>query len=418
MHTQGVLFEADFPRAEYDARYARARQVMEELDIDALLLSLGIHIRYLAGYRTPFWGDAPGMPLVLVPRDPAMVPTLILSRYMQFTAGTSWIEDVRYVSPERPAPFNDPCDLAADVVKSHGLARGSIAMDVGNSVRDNMPVIGFDRLRAALPGVHVVDAETVTSPLRQIKSAAEIDVLRRVCRTTCAAWQAGLEALHEGMSEKQLAATVCSAILAIGEEAGLIRPWALYMASGRDMAVWCNVLPSPYRLQRGDLVLIDGGAICKGYHADIIRWGAIGQLPDEDQYLMDVATEANAACRSAIKAGVPCAEIHRIGAEVYRRSRIDHDDWKSFGPAGHGVGLDVHEAPFLIPTNEMPLKAGMVITVEPLIVKTRAGRYAADSAQRYEGRAPDMCAVEDNVLVTEAGYELLTQLQPYIWRSR
>jgi Xaa-Pro dipeptidase len=426
VHTDGIFYEADFPRAEYEARYARARRVMEELGIDALLLSLGIHIRYLAGYRTPFWGDAPGIPLALIPRDPAVAPALILSRHMEFTAGTSWIEDVRYVSPERPAPFNDQCDLAADLVKSKGLARGAIAMDVGDAVRDNMPTIAFDRIRAALPDARVVDAATVMSPLRQVKSAAEIEVLRRACHTTCAAWQAGLEALREGMSEKELAAVVCSAILSCGEEAGLIRPWALYMASGRDMAVWCNVLPSPYRLQQGDLVLIDGGATCKGYHADIIRWGAIGPLSDEDRYLADVATEANAACRSAIKAGVSCAEIHRVGAEVYRRSQIDHDDWKVWGPAGHGVGLEVHEAPFLTPANplatagdyrEALLQAGMVITVEPLIVKTRSGRFAADPAQCYQGRAPDMCAVEDNVVVTDGGCELLTPLQPYVWRS-
>ena len=417
MHTPGILYEAEFHPAEYRARYEKARGAMDCLGIDALLLSLGIHLRYLAGYRTPFWGDAPGIPLALIPRDPAVAPALILSRHMEFTAQTSWIEDVRYSSPQQPSPLDHPCDMAVELVTSRGLAGATLAMDIGNAVLDNMPTAAFDRIRAGLPQACIVDAAPAMSQIRQIKSAAEVEVLRRVCHTTCEAWRAGLEALKEGMREKDLAAVVCSTILRVGEEAGMIRPWAIYMASGRDMAGWCNVLPSPYQLQRGDLVLIDGGATCKGYHADIIRWGAIGEPSAEDRYLLDVATEAHVACRSAVKAGVPCSEIHRIGADVFRRSRMDHDDWAVWGPAGHGIGLEVHEAPFLLPDNDRPLQAGMVITIEPLIVRTRSGRFATDPARRHQGHAPDMWAVEDDLVVTEDGHELLTPLQPYVWTT-
>jgi Xaa-Pro dipeptidase len=417
MDTHGVLFEADFPPAEYRARYERAQAVMDASGVDAVLLSLGIHLRYLAGYRTPFWGDAPGIPLALMPRDPAVSPTLILSRNLEFTAQTSWIKDVRYFAPERCAPFNDPCDLAVDVIRSAGLARGTIAMDLGNAVLDNMPAAAFDRIRSGLPDARFVDAADTMSRLRQIKSPAEIEVLRSACRTTCDAWRVGLESIREGMREKDLAAEICCAILRAGDEAGQIRPWVIYMASGRDMRVWCNVLPGHYQLRSGDLVLIDGGATCKGYHADIIRWGAVGEPSADDRYVLDVALEAHAACRSAIRAGVPCSEVYRVGADIYRRSRIDHDDWTARPPAGHGIGLEVHEAPFLTPDNQSPLQPGMVITVEPLIVRTLSGRFATDPTRCYDGRAPDMAAVEDDVVVTENGCELLTPPQPHVWIS-
>jgi len=415
MHTHEVLFEADFPKEEYAARYARARQLMDEKGLDALLLSLGIHLRYLTGYRTPFWGDSPGTPLALIPRDASKAPTLILSRYSEYTRDTTWIEDVRFTQPDQPSPFNNLLELAIDAIHSKGLARGAIGMDIGNAVRDNMPQVAFETIKGGLPEVRILDSASVMNPLRVIKSPAEIEALRNACNTSAAAWKAGLEALTEGMSEKELAAEICSAILQSGEEAGLYRPWIIYMAAGQDMAVWCNVLPGNYRVRKGDLVLVDGGCTRKGYHCDFIRWGVIGKPSAEDNYLLETAIQANAACRQKIRAGISCAEVQAAGAEVFNTASINHEDWMVLGQVGHGAGLDVHEEPFITAGNETLLEPGMVITVEPVIVKTKAGRFAQDPAKRYEGRAPDMMVVEDMVLVTETGYELLTPLQPYYW---
>jgi Xaa-Pro aminopeptidase len=415
MNTNEALFEADFPKEEYAARYARARQLMDEKGLDALLLSLGIHLRYLTGYRTPFWGDSPGTPLALIPRDASKAPTLILSRYSEYTRDTTWIEDVRFTQPDQPSPFNNLLELAIDAIHSKGLARGAIGMDIGNAVRDNMPQVAFETIKGGLPEVRILDSASVMNPLRVIKSPAEIEALRNACNTSAAAWKAGLEALSEGMSEKELAAVICRTILQAGEEAGLYRPWIIYMAAGQDMAVWCNVLPGNYRVQKGDLVLVDGGCTRKGYHCDFIRWGVIGEPSVENRYLLETAIQANAACRAKIRAGVTCGEVQAAGAEVFNASSIDHEEWMALGQVGHGAGLDVHEDPFITAGNETLLEPGMVITVEPVIVKTSAGRFAKDPAKRYQGRAPDMMVVEDMVLVTESGYELLTPLQPYFW---
>jgi Xaa-Pro dipeptidase len=415
MYTDEILFEADYPDVEYTARYNMARQLMDEMGVDALLLSLGTHLRYLTGYRTPFWGDLQTLPVALIPRDREKTPTLILSRYSEFTAGTTWIEDIRYTQPDRPSPFNSPLGLAIDAVKSMGLDHGVIGMDIGSAVRDNMSYIAFEEIKRGLPEMKLVDASTVISPLRAIKSPAEIATLRSACNTSAIAWQAGMEALAKGMSLKELAAIICSKILQAGEEAGLYRPWIIYMAAGQDMRVWCNVLANNYRVQTGDLVLVDGGCTRKGYHCDFIRWGVIGDLSTENQYLLETAIQANAACRSKIRAGVTCGDVQAAGAEVFKKSDIDHEDWMVLSQVGHGVGLDVHEEPFITEGNETLLKPGMVITVEPVVVKTSAGRFAKDPTKRYEGRAPDMIVVEDNILVTESGYELLTPLQPYFW---
>jgi len=417
MNTDGILFEADFPKEEYLARYTKACQLMDAIGIDALLLSLGIHLRYLTGYRTPFWGDLQVLPLALIPRDKEKAPILILSRYSEYTAGTSWIEDIRFTQPDRPSPFNSPLELVIDAVKAMGLDKGVIGMDIGSAVRDNMPYTAFEEIKQGLPGMKVVDASTVISPLRTIKSPAEIQVLQNACYTSGVAWQAGLEALKAGMSEKELAAVICSAVLQTGEEAGLFRPWIIYMAAGQDMKVWCNVLAGNYKVQNGDLVLVDGGCTRKGYHCDFIRWGVIGEPSSEDNYLLETAILANAACRQKIRAGVSCNEVQGAGAEVFKNSSIDHEDWIVLGQAGHGVGLDVHEDPFITAGNETLLEPGMIITVEPVIVKTSGGRFAKDPIKRYQGRAPDMMVVEDMVLVTETGYELLTPLQPYAWRT-
>jgi Xaa-Pro aminopeptidase len=415
MEIKEIIFEADFPLEEYQARYCKAQSKMEEEGIDALLLSLGIHLRYLTGFRSPFWGDAPGLPLALIPKDSNHEPVLILSRYNEYTSDSSWIEDIRFVHSDRPAPFNDPLVLAEDTLKSWELSEGVIGMDISSSVRDNIPITAFEKLKLGLPNARIVDTSSVLTPLRQIKSPAEIEILKNACQTSGLAWKAGLEALKEGMSEKELAAVIGSTILKEGEEAGLYRPWIIYMAAGSDLSVWCNVLPGNYRVQKGDLVLVDGGCTRKGYHCDFIRWGVVGEPSREDQYLLDTAIEAIAACKEAIKPGVSCGDIHAIGKKVYKAASIDQDDWQVWSPAGHGIGLEVHEAPFLSPRNETILEPGMVITVEPLIVKTKSGRFSLDPDNRYRGRAPDMMVVEDNILVTENGYELLTPLQPYFW---
>jgi len=415
METKEIIFEADFSSEEYQDRYQKAQNKMEQEGIDALLLSMGIHLRYLTGFRSPFWGDAPGSPLALIPKDTNHEPVLILSRYSEYTSESSWIKDIRYIQSDRQAPFNDPLALAVDTLKSWGLSEGVIGMDISSSVRDNMPFTAFESIKLGLPNARIVDTNSVLTPLRQIKSAAEIEVLKNACETSMAAWKAGLEALSEGMSEKELAAVIGTTILEIGEEAGLYRPWIIYMASGSDLSVWCNVLPGNYRVQKGDLVLIDGGCTRKGYHCDFIRWGVIGEPSRVDQYLLDTAVEAITACKETIKPGVTCGEIHAIGKKVYEAANIDHDDWQVWSPAGHGIGLEVHEEPFLSPGNEIILQPGMVITIEPLIVKTKVGRFAQDPNNLYRGRAPDMMVVEDNILVTENGYELLTPLQPYLW---
>jgi Xaa-Pro dipeptidase len=415
METKGILFEADFPRWEYESRYLKAQQLMDEKGVDALLLSLGIHLRYLTGYRSPFWGDAPGIPLALIPKDLSSEPTLILAPHTEYTTESTWIGNIRYVRPDSSVPLNDPLALAIDTIKSSGLDKGVIGMDISSSVRDNMPFAAFEFIKLGLPGVQVVDSNIIMSPLRQIKSALEIEALRSACNTSGLAWKAGLESLKEGMSEKELAEVIGGTILKAGEEAGLFRPWIIYMAAGKDLSVWCNLLPGNYRLQDQDLVLVDGGCTRKGYHCDFIRWGVMGKPSKEYEYLLETAIEALTACKEAIKPGVSCGNIHRVGAEVYKNSKIDQSEWQVWAPAGHGVGLDVHEEPFLTPDNEEILKPGMVITVEPLIVKTKTGRFAQDPSNRYNGYAPDMMVMEDIVVVSETGYELLTPLQPYYW---
>lgn len=415
METKEIIFEADFPPEEYQTRYRKAQSKMEEEGIDALLLSLGIHLRYLTGFRSPFWGDAPGSPLALIPKDTNHEPVLILSRFSEYTSESSWIEDIRYVQTDRHAPFNDPIALAIDAIKSKSLDNGVIGMDISSSVRDNMAHTAFESIKQGLPDVRVVDSNAVLSPLRQIKSPAEIELLKNACQTSGLAWKAGLEALKEGMSEKELAAVIGSTILKEGEEAGLYRPWIIYMASGSDLSVWCNILPGNYRVQKGDLVLIDGGCTRKGYHCDFIRWGVIGKPSREHHYLLDTAVEALTACKESVKAGVTCGDVHAIGKKVYEAAKINHDEWQVWSPAGHGIGLEVHEEPFLTSDSEIILKAGMVITIEPLIIKIKTGRFAQNPNSLYKGHAPDMIVVEDNILVTENGYELLTPLQPYLW---
>ena len=191
-----------------------------------------------------------------------------------------------------------------------------------------------------------------------------------------------------------------------GREAGLLRQWFLTINSGREMEVWSNPLPTGYRLKPGDMVMLDGGYICRGYHTDFIRWGCVGSPSAEEQRLHRLVLAGAEAARGTIKAGVSCATVFRAAQEVFLQAGVEEQIVDSLRGFGHGVGLHVREGPYIEPDEMTELQPGMVMAVEP---------WLPNLANPNQG--PDLFAIEDMVVVTEEGYELLTPLKRELWVS-
>jgi Xaa-Pro aminopeptidase len=181
------------------------------------------------------------------------------------------------------------------------------------------------------------------------------------------------------------------------------------MASGPlRYKLGANAVASDYALNDGDLVLMDGGAVFGGYVTDYIRQACVGHPTDEQLSFFAITVEANDAAIAAIRPGVSGADVYEAAMDVF--DRRDVRKYTVNNIIGHGVGMDIHEVPWLgerdtVYTSGTILQPGMVVCVEPVFAR-------ANDPERKKGT----WIVEDKVLITETGHEVLTaNLSKELW---
>ena len=243
----------------------------------------------------------------------------------------------------------------------------------------------LEHLRAQLPHATFVDGEPVLWQMRVIKSEPEI----RLCRLAAAATEAGIDkaysSLKVGMSELELDQILLEEIA----RHGAYREWN-HVAFGPKGAH--NVRPTENRIAANQVARLDVGGNFEGYVCDMSRVAVLGQASDELRRVHDAVLKAHEAVCGVIEPGVPGRILHETATKI-----LDRADLKSLNPIfGHGVGRDLHEPPYLGASCDMPLEVGMLMTVE--------------IALRVEGLGS--INVEDEVLITESGYEMITTSSP------
>jgi Xaa-Pro dipeptidase len=197
-----------------------------------------------------------------------------------------------------------------------------------------------------------------------------------------------LEAVKPGMTEQGVAAELMVNLLRGGSEG---MPFAPLVQSGPNSA-------SPHggtssrRLEVGDLLLLDFGAMVDGYPSDITRTFAVGEVDAELPDVYRIVRAANAAGQAAVRPGVSCQDVDRAARRVIEDA--------GYGPyfihrTGHGLGLEVHEPPYIVDGNEQTLEVGMTFTIEPGVYLPGRGGIR----------------VEDNVVVTKDGCDSLTTFE-------
>jgi Xaa-Pro aminopeptidase len=390
---------AEFPPREYFFRYARARALMELYEIDALLLSQEINVRYFSGFLTLAWCSRFRPYLVLLPRDASVAASLIVPTMEAGNARyTSWVPDATvFPAQEDPVPY------IADVIKTKLSAGAKIGTELGFGQRLGMTTHQLDSLRAAIAPGSFVDGTPVTQAVRMIKSPAEVARLRRACEISQAGVQAGWEALRPGMTEKELAAVMASTMFAEGAEFGT-QPSFLTLFAGPERYRMPNTIASDYELSVGDLIVIDGGAVYGGYATDFIRQASLGEPTRDQRRWFEICVDANDAAIDAIQPGRTGADVYEAAMSVFQAEGVL--EYNLVNIVGHGTGMEVHELPWLgerdrVYTTNTTLRPGMVVCIEPVIA-------GMDGSQWRSG----MFIVEDKVLVTEHGHEVLTAILP------
>ena len=249
----------------------------------------------------------------------------------------------------------------------------------------------FSYLQRQLPHCRLVPRKSEVEAMREIKSRAEVESIRRSVELNSMAFEAACADAEPGWMESRFAAEVEFRMRSLGAEGAA---FPTIVASGAHAAL-PHAWPRGESIRAESLVVIDQGAILDGYCSDMTRMIAVGDPDKTQKRLVEAVLEAQEAAIEAIRPGVECQMVDSRARQVLRKTtvcgvRLD----KAFTHStGHGLGLEIHETPRIAPAQTQRLEAGMVVTVEP-------GVY-------LEGRAG--VRVEDVVAVTARGCEVLTR---------
>lgn len=245
-----------------------------------------------------------------------------------------------------------------------------------------LPAVAYEAITKALPQTTFVDIESEVAQLRRRKSPLEIRMLREAGRITDAALEAARDEIRPGITEYELMAKIGYVLHSMGAE------WAFppCVVSGVENPIPIREATSR-RLQEGDSVMIDIGASYHGYQADASRTYVLGTPNQEQRRVWDTILRAYDAALELARPGIPCNAMHQAAVQV-----IEEAGYRLVHRIGHGIGLATSFEWPSLDTETSPLVPGMTFCIEPGIYIPGAGNMK----------------LEDDVVITEDGYELLT----------
>src|SRR5580704_14209364 len=317
------------------ARRERARQKIAEAGADAALITAAPNVRYLSGLASS------NAALLLLASGPAVLATD--SRYA--LAAQRDCPDLELVI-ER---FIEP-RLATEVTRR---ALRTVAFEA-----HEMSVERHAELAAKAGGVTTVPFGRRIEELRTVKDPSELELLATACRISGQAIAGVFALIRPGLTERQLAAALDRRMVDLGAE----RPaFDTIVASGPNGAIPHHA-PTDRPLQRGDLVTMDFGALYDGYHADMTRTVAIGAVADWQREIYDLVALAQQVGIAVLSDGVEAGAVDAAARDVIEAA--GHSAHFQHG-LGHGVGLEIHEAPMLGYGRTGKLSDRVPVTVEP-----------------------------------------------------
>lgn len=394
--------DADFPLEEYEARYQKLKELMRASGIDCVLVTHGDNLGYFSGFRraaTSRGGYCLLLPLVGTPQ-------LVLKRmYVPDAEATSWVKDLHPWGGARR--FELPTShmrYVSQILAQLGLDKKTIGMEFGNGMRVEATQLEIESLRAGLPQGRFVDASGLFWKLRLVKSPAEVECLRKACLVTVKAMEEGLKSVRPGVSERELLRIVYMKMLEQGAED---LPLNLYMHvfGGPISYALGDPRPSHRKLERGDLVIFDGGSCEKGYFSDITRVACIGEPTRKQSNMYNAALSATNAAIDEVRPGQKIQKVSDVAGAIIRKE--GYEKYNPFDGVGHSIGLEVHEPPTVGPQDgDVTIEPNMVFAIET---------WLYDEPLLHGGVGDAQVGFEDNVLVTREGHEILTRLKSDLW---
>jgi Xaa-Pro dipeptidase len=264
-----------------------------------------------------------------------------------------------------------------------GLETGQVGIEPGH-----LRILELRLLEAGAPRVNFVSAEEALSNLRIQKDAQELSLMRKAADIAQRALQATLPQVKIGITEAELASELTLKLLRHGSDPIFTFPPIISFGPNTANP---HAFPSERKLAAGDLLLFDWGATYQGYASDITRTFAIGKVETELAQIAQIVKQANAAARTLAAPGVAAGDIDLAARQV-----IEQAGYGKFFThrTGHGLGMEIHEPPYIRSGSSFLLQPGMTFTIEPGIYLPGRGGVR----------------VEDDCVITADGMETLTSL--------
>lgn len=350
----------------FATRLAKLRQLLKKSDADSLLVTKTVNVTYLTG----FTGD--DSYLLVTPRSQVLLSDFRFIEQLEEECpgletairrqGTTMLQNVA-------------AQVAARKVKTLGVEAESMSVSV------------FQQLGAQCGDQSLVATSGLVESLREIKDREEIDEIRESVRLAQKAFEVVRASLRGDQTEKLIASDLEYQIRRFGGRGCSFSP----IVGVGPRAALPHAVVTDRRIEESDFVLVDWGAKAGLYASDLTRILVTGKISPKLERVYGVVLRAQLKAIEAIRPGALMSEIDAAARDVIAKAGFgDH-----FGHGlGHGIGLEIHEAPRLAVNQHQPLRAGMVVTVEPGIYLPGWGGVR----------------IEDDVLVTRSGHEVLSNV--------
>ncbi|MBV9144908.1 MAG: aminopeptidase P family protein [Acidobacteria bacterium] len=365
---------------ERQQRMERARQLMRDNHLDAIVMAGGTSLLYFTNIH---WGNSERLFAAVLPAkgEPFYVcPAFENGRAREQIANgpggnnpdvRTWEEDV------------DPYQVLARGLKDRGIVGGRLGIE------ERTPFVFSDGIAKAAPQVSVASATPVTAGCRMIKTPHELELMQLANEVTLQAYEAVYHALQEGMTQYDFANLIAAAYGRLGfrGEASVNVGEASALPHGSA---------KPQTIKEGTIVLIDDGCTVEGYQSDISRTFVLGKPTDKMRKVFDIVHQAQSTALKQARPGVEAQSVDAAARKVITDA--------GYGPGyryfthrvGHGIGMDGHEWPYLVHGDTLALRANMTFSDEPGIYIP--GEFGV--------------RLEDDMHITEDGARLFTPQSP------
>jgi Xaa-Pro dipeptidase len=371
------------PGSIYSNRQEKLEGLIQEAGLDCVVLNPGPSMLYLTGLHFHLM-ERPTVVIFV----PGKAPFMVLPALEKQKLTGLPFEISPFMYADNPQTWQDAFDQAAKATRLDGMKAGVESL--------TLRVLELRFLEKAAAHAQFISADESLSQLRICKDEMEIETMQQAVDIAQKAFLATLSTMKAGQSEREIAAELTLQLLHNGSDPEIA--FSPIVSSGPNGAN-PHATPGERKLASGDLLVVDWGATCNSYISDLTRTVAFGSIDSEWEQIAALVQAANQAGRLAARPGIPAGEVDRAARSVIEKAGYG----KYFTHrVGHGIGMQVHEEPYMYAENELVLKPGMAFTVEPgIYIPGRNG-----------------VRIEDNVVITQDGAKTLSNLPRELFRVK